>query len=259
MSKVIIGIATQKKVNYSIKQGYFPIFVGADLKENILGYQGDNQGENISNRNRNFCELTALYWMWKNLNCDVKGLYHYRRVLSTKHIWVNSKYFVDASHATKDLGNYDIILPLPWSWKKTCKDVYIDSGGMGKDIENLLKIINEYYPEYMNATLKILNGNSASYCNIMLCKEKVFNEYCEWLFKILFLMAEVTDLTGYTAVEARIYGFLSELLLNVWVLHKNLKVKHYPIVQTDTRRGPRYYLLGFLKNIKKSSVKQPRL
>ena len=50
---------------------------------------------------------------------------------------------------------------------------------------------------------------------------------------MLFKLEEVTDLTDYTPAEARIYGYLSEILLNVWVQKNKLKVKYCDIIQSD--------------------------
>ena len=78
-----ILVATHKKYDMPSEDIYLPIHVGREGKED-LGYQGDNQGENISLKNSNYCELTGLYWAWKNLQCDVIGLSHYRRYFTDK-------------------------------------------------------------------------------------------------------------------------------------------------------------------------------
>lgn len=75
--KTEIYIATHK--DYSFQQKKIPIHVGKDLTDLNLGIIGDNTGDNISSLNPNFCELTALYWMWKNSSADYLGLIHYRR------------------------------------------------------------------------------------------------------------------------------------------------------------------------------------
>lgn len=62
---------------------YLPIHVGSEGKEK-LGYQCDNEGDNISSLNPYYCELTGLYWAWKNLECDYLGLVHYRRYFTAK-------------------------------------------------------------------------------------------------------------------------------------------------------------------------------
>lgn len=62
---------------------YLPVQVGAEGKTD-LGYTRDNTGENISSKNPSFCELTGLYWAWKNLDADYIGLVHYRRHFGEK-------------------------------------------------------------------------------------------------------------------------------------------------------------------------------
>ena len=63
----MIYIAAHKKFNVPQLDNYAVLQVGAQGKEN-LGYLQDNTGDNISYKNPNFCELTGLYWIWKN--CD---------------------------------------------------------------------------------------------------------------------------------------------------------------------------------------------
>ena len=67
---------------------YLPVHVGAEGKKDSdgkdldLGYVKDNTGDNISLKNPSFCELTGLYWAWKNVDSDYIGLAHYRRHFS---------------------------------------------------------------------------------------------------------------------------------------------------------------------------------
>ena len=83
-AKIKIIVATHKKYKMPEEEIYLPIQVGAEEKDG-LGYQKDNEGENISLKNPYYCELTALYWAWKNYdklgNPDYIGLMHYRRHL----------------------------------------------------------------------------------------------------------------------------------------------------------------------------------
>ena len=71
------------KADPNIRQDdiYMPIQVGKALHPELdLGFQCDNTGDNISEKNGSYCELTALYWAWKNLkDVDYIGLCHYRR------------------------------------------------------------------------------------------------------------------------------------------------------------------------------------
>ena len=104
-----------KKYQMPRDEMYLPLHVGCEGKENI-GFQGDNTGENISTKNPNFCELTGLYWAWKNLDAEYIGLVHYRRHFTTKKyipIKENKKYEIVLSkkEIEEKLKKYDIILP----------------------------------------------------------------------------------------------------------------------------------------------------
>ena len=90
-STVKIVVATHKKYIMPTDSMYVPIHVGAEGKKDSngnkldLGYIKDNTGNNISKKNASFCELTGLYWAWKNLDADFVGLVHYRRHFSMNH------------------------------------------------------------------------------------------------------------------------------------------------------------------------------
>lgn len=81
---VEIYIATHKEYEFPQIDGYIPIHVGKELSSKNLDIATDNVGNHISNLNTNFCELTALYWIWKNSKADIVGLVHYRRYFCNK-------------------------------------------------------------------------------------------------------------------------------------------------------------------------------
>jgi len=85
VKNIKIIVASHKKYQMPEDDMYLPLHVGAEGKEK-LGYQGDNTGDNISIKNPYFCELTGLYWAWKNLEADYIGLVHYRRYFSIKKL-----------------------------------------------------------------------------------------------------------------------------------------------------------------------------
>lgn len=79
MANVKILVAFHKKSVVVDNPIYLPIQVNKiNAKEN-LGFQGDDDGNNISFKNPLYCEMTAVYWGWKNLDADYYGLFHYRR------------------------------------------------------------------------------------------------------------------------------------------------------------------------------------
>lgn len=248
--KVNVIVATHKKFKIFKSNIYTPIQVGASLTNLRFGYLTDNINENISFKNKNYCELTALYWMWKNNNDYIKGICHYRRYLSIKNIDINSKYFINEDIIKKDLEIYDIIVPKKTILKKiNCKENYLLGEGVEKDLVNLKEVIKNIYPKYEKSYVDILEGNKCSYCNVMIAKKEVFDNYCKWLFDILFELEKVTDLSEYTQAQARIYGYLSEILLNVWINKNCLKVKEYKLINTEVEKNIKYYTKLFIERI----------
>lgn len=246
-----IFVATHKEFEILKSKVYIPIQVGANLNSNKFGYLTDDTKDNISYKNKNYCELTALYWIWKNDESDIKGLCHYRRYLSKKDVDINPKFFIDEDTIKKDLEKYDIIIPKKRFLKKiTCKRNYLLGQGIERDLLNLREIIHRIYPEYEDNYIKILEGNKCSYCNVMITKKENFDAYCEWLFNILFALEEITDLSEYTPAQARIYGYLSEILLNVWIDKNKLKTKEYTLINTEVKKDKKYYIKLFTEKIK---------
>ena len=114
MKDIKIIIATHKQHFMPSDDMYLPLHVGKSGKEE-LGYQGDDTGDNISAKNPNFCELTGLYWAWKNLPNDYLGLIHYRRFFSVKSRAERKKNPLETLYLTHEeasqlLSQYDCLL-----------------------------------------------------------------------------------------------------------------------------------------------------
>lgn len=92
-----VYVITHKYLTDTInKLGYKYLYVGAyKQKERRDGYCYDDVGDNISIKNNTYCELTGLYWMWKNCKDEYKGLVHYRRFFTSNSLSANIKYFLD--------------------------------------------------------------------------------------------------------------------------------------------------------------------
>lgn len=200
---------------------YVPLFVGRAGKDN-LGFCSDDTGDNISSKNSSYCELTGLYWMWKNSPADIMGLVHYRRYFANKKYFSKRLELDDLKNILKD---YDIILP-----KKTNSllgSVYADYDhwNYAKDLDLCEDVISELFPEYCDSYKKIINGNSLYYYNMFITSKEIISKYCEWVFPILFEVEKRVDMTGYDDYQKRIYGFLTERLFDVWMDKQNLRVK----------------------------------
>ncbi|WP_137597317.1 DUF4422 domain-containing protein [Paucilactobacillus kaifaensis] len=212
----------------SDKQLYLPIYVGKDLHSGneIDGYIGDNTGDNISSKNGSFNELTAIYWAWKNLKADAIGLDHYRRYMSmTKKKDINTT--LNRSQIDELFKNHDIILPKKRNYYIQSNYNHYIHAHHKEPLDMAAKIIQEKYPEYLGSFEKIMKKKSAHMFNMFLMKRAKFDEYCDWMFDILFELENKTDVTSYSKYEQRVYGFVSELLLDVW-LDKN-KFSYYEV------------------------------
>lgn len=217
--EIKILVATHKPYWMPVDNIYLPVHVGKEGKENI-GFIGDNTGDNISTKNANYCELTGLYWAWKNLSADYIGLCHYRRYF-TRSNPVNcekkKQAILSCNEWEKILEKYPIIVPDKRKYYIETNRSHYNHSHYAKDLDITEKIIQEKYPQYIVAFTKVMNRTWAHMFNMFVMRKDYFNEYCTWLFDVLQELESRTDITKYDAVEARIYGYISELLLDVWL------------------------------------------
>ena len=234
MKNIIVIIATHKEYEMPKDKMYIPILVGAEGKKSI-GYKGDNTKDNISKKNPFFCELTGLYWAWKNLDADYIGLSHYRRHFASSKI--NKKDLFNSvltlNEADKFFKDVDIITPnkrkyyienLYDHYKHTLHIEPLDITG---------DIIKEKYPEYMEEFDKLKKRTSAHMFNMFIMKKDKLNEYCEWLFDILFELEKRVDNSKYDSFHARFYGRVSELLFDVWLNTKGYPYKEVKVISME--------------------------
>lgn len=231
--KTCMLVVTHKEATFPEDEMFKPIMVGP--KEFTLeGAWRDDTLDNIAHKNPNFSELTALYWFWKNelKNYDIVGLCHYRRYFTKHPLKEGHEYFLTEADIKSYLDEADIILPDKYYWLKDnpVASNYSRGAGVAKDLELLKQVVGELTPEYSPALDKVLNSHSASYYNMFIMRSKDLDRYCEWLFKILFALEDRIDLTGYSSMEKRVFGYLSEIMLNVWAEKEKLKIKTAPMV-----------------------------
>ena len=230
--KVIV--ATHVASEMPTDELYLPLHVGAEGKE-PLSYIGDNTGDNISTKNKTFCELTGLYWAWKNLPDDYVGLVHYRRyfVLSSARGKKPFSRVLTSEQAKELLAGRDGILPKPRHYfieslyshyQHTC---YIEP------LDTAREIIAEKYPSYVSAFDRLKKRSSAHMFNMFILRRDHLDAYCSWLFDILFELEKRVDTSRYTPFHARFFGRVSELLFNVWLEQNPLDCAIVPILHTE--------------------------
>ena len=243
--KITIYVATHKKATFPENSIYKPIRVGSALSEDDFGYIRDDTGDNISSKNKTFCELTATYWMLKNDKSDIIGLTHYRRYFFKKGKDNELKNVIDENDIKDMLKNNDIIVPnrtfiikhnVEKSWEKT---------HIKKDWEETRKIISEIYPDYIEAFDSFAKERVLYICNMFIAKKEIFDEYYKWLFDILFELEKRTDLTNYDNYNKRLFGFMSERLFNVWLKkHSELKVARDKVYNIDRWPYNQYFMIN---------------
>lgn len=222
---------------------YMPIQCGKAISKYDLGIQGDDTGDNISAKNPYYCELTALYWAWKNLkNVDYIGLCHYRRYFDFAHKKSFGKTYRNLQNFQINLSDLelpnidmvlkkcDVILPkrdiLPYSLECHYKAMHIP-----EDWEMLKHIVQEKYPEYVDGFLQVTqHNNKISPYNMFIMPYGLFCEYSQWLFSLLVEMEHRIHISS-DEYQQRVFGFMAERLLNVWIYNKKLKIKYMPILK----------------------------
>ncbi|CAI2649318.1 hypothetical protein AKUA2003_12450 [Apilactobacillus kunkeei] len=224
-----VVIVSHKEIKMPDLEGYNPIQVG-DTSQNFEGYLRDNTGNNISNKNPNYCELTAQYWLWKNDTSDVKGLVHYRRFFEDNLFNITNKaklkHIIKIKDIDKILQTYDLILPKKRNYViETSYSHYIHAH-MKEGLDVTENVIKENFPEYLESYNKVLQRRKAHMFNMFISSSKIFDDYSSWLFNVLSIVEKNIDISEWNQSESRIFGYISELLMDVWLdQHKDLKYK----------------------------------
>lgn len=225
--KVIV--TTHKKYWMPKDPLYVPVRVGAEGKDD-LGYTPDNTGENISKKNANYCELTGLYWAWKNLTCEYLGLAHYRRHFTLFGGTNDRRDVLNLDQARGLFSDVDVVLPTKRNyWIETNYQQYVHAHH-SEDLDETRKILEERYPEYIPAYDSIMKKTSGHRFNMFIMKKEVADAYCFWLFDVLFELEKKLDISNYSENDQRVFGFVSERLLDVWLETNSIKYKDIPYI-----------------------------
>ena len=254
--KTEIYVAYHKPATLLKSDVFVPMHVGCDsvhmnkdfecgkewLRYNCVG---DNTGDNLSYKNPYYCELTMMYWVWKNANLQsivdgYVGFMHYRRHLAfankngmkpdkygcIHYKEINAEYIdnfgLDDKVVEECVRQYDIVTAKGWSVKNAgslnLMDHYANSSPYlhEKDILIAMDVIKNKYPNYYKIAVDVLKQDVGHFTNIFIMKNKIFEEYAEWLFNILFEVEKRLDTSLYNVQESRVYGYISEWLFTIW-------------------------------------------
>lgn len=215
---------------------FFPIQCGRAATKMDLGLVGDDTSDNISSRNRYWSEITGLYWVWKNIeDFDYIGLCSYRRFFNFNHgfftpittIIPKSRFSevdnINIPDIPKLLSKYDIILPKKYHYAFSIWNV-LRMNYYTEDFLILKQIIKDKYPNYIDAFDNLIRYHNKWYGhNMFIMKKDMFNDYCSWVFNILLEAEKQIDASDYPIDKVRVFGYMHELLLTLYVFKNKLK------------------------------------
>lgn len=223
MNRIKILIASHKPDCVYSDDVYTPIHVGRTIsihREVMSNLIGDDTCDNISHKNKEYCELTAIYWAWKNIkDADYIGLAHYHRYFETKYSKDNINLL---------MNTYDVILAKPFLHDR-CLEFKLARELCMEDEAIFLSTLKRLYPSYENDALNYLYDYVDYPFNMFVMKKNVFNTYCEFLFTVLFECEKVMRPLPYTCSSRRM-GYIAEFLLPIFCLHNKLRIKEDPVV-----------------------------
>lgn len=256
MNSIKILVSAHKDVYVPENKLLQPIQAGTALaKKKLPGMLHDDEGQQISGKNKAYCELTAQYWAWKNLEADYYGFFHYRRYLDfskeypcrPQKIYKTARrghltgqampykeadsirkdlsaYRLDEKHMRRIIEKYDVVTVLG-EWMNVT--VYQQYGQFHaqKDLDRAIRILKEKYPRYAASCDFYMNSKYIYFCNMYIMKRDYFYSYMEWLFPILEEFEKEKDFAECSERELRAPGFLAERLFGVYYTQLKRKQK----------------------------------
>ena len=230
---VKIIVATHKEYKMPEDIMYLPVFVGSANTNVSLPYQRDDEGDNISEKNNFYCELSGLYWAYKNLDADYIGLCHYRRLFQYKD------HIMSFDDMNKLISITKIILPKKRRYYiETVYNQFVHAHGK-QSIDLAEKMIKEYYPTYIDAFNEVMNRRSLHLYNMFVMEKNIFHRYCRFLFDILGNVEKNME------VYDRLLGYLGERLLDVFITANKMEYVELKVMNTERINWPKK-IFGFV-------------
>ncbi len=236
MEKIKLYIVSHKKCNPYIDNIREIIKVGNDI--NFDSKIIDNTGDNISYKNSSYCELTAMYWIWKNDNySDILGIEHYRRQFISSDFQLFKTKYLDEEEIKKILTKYDAIVAKKWYTKKKNLNeaIKLSDNHKYEDFIILENVMKKYHKDYYKIYKKIMNEEKGfNPFNMIICNKSLYNKYCKWLFQIMSEVEEKIDTSKREGNLKRVFGYMSEILLSVWLEKNNIKYYENNVILNDS-------------------------
>lgn len=232
--EIEIAVACHKPYWMCTENLYRYVEAGSVLHDTHIPHmEQDGTGENISAKNETFCELTVLYWAWKNWSGTHIGLCHYRRFFAGKSFGPKKKRILTKPMLQRLLDTTDVILPKKRNyWIETNYSQYVHAHHK-EDLDALRQILTERYPEYLPAYDASMARTYGHRFNMFIMRRDIADAYCTWLFDILFRLEEVLDISEYDAASRRVFGYVAERLIDTWLETNRIAYRELPVVNLE--------------------------
>lgn len=225
---------------------YLPVQVGSAGKRE-MGWQRDDEGDNISAKNQTFCELTGHYWLWKHVDAEIYGLCHYRRYFAAgRPLRAKKERVLRTEQAQKLMEHAEVVVPHKRHyWIETNYSQYAHAHHEA-DLTLTRAIIAERCPAYLPAWERVMARRSGHRFNMFLMRKPQFMAYSAWLFDILFELERRLDISAYSNQDRRVFGYVGERLMDVWLEVRRPVIRECRVVNLERQHWARK-IASFLK------------
>ncbi len=220
---------------------YMPVQAGAALREGF-GVPGDDTGDHISRRNPGYSELTVHYWLWKNRDADVFGLCHYRRYFAARRPGPKKGRILGKRDVQRLLETADVIVPVPRVYLIETNYTQYIHAHHAADLDTARQVIADRCPAYLEAYDLVMKRRWGRRFNMFIMRREPFCRYSAWLFDILFELERRLDTAGYTERDLRVFGYVAERLMDVWLEKEQLRMRQLPVLCLESQHWPRKIL-----------------
>jgi lipopolysaccharide biosynthesis glycosyltransferase len=193
----------------------------------------DDEGDNISEKNKMYHELTAQYWAYKNdSGADYYGFWQYHRYFAfstdaedvihceSLNEGVLTKYGIDERRIAEYCDDFDIILPeareIIIEGQKLSAYEAISRNFEKKDLDLFIKIITSKYPLYYDALMETLDSKTALGAHLFIMRKDLFMEYSSFLFDVLDEFEAAVDFSIKKQKHLKILNELAKVLLSTF-------------------------------------------
>lgn len=224
-----VFVAAHRDYEFPDDAVYQPIHVGRVAAATALPFPGDDTGDSISALNKTYCELTGLYWAWRNTDHAAYGLVHYRRYFAG-----SSNQPASGAEMAQWLQNADVVVARRRHYVIETVQQQYSHAHHASDLEAARDALEVLHPEHLGSFDAVMAARSLSLYNMFLMRRELLDAYCSWLFPVLERAAKQIPFDSYGPQQARVMGYIGERLLNVWLHHHNhLRIERHRVFNTE--------------------------